>query len=70
MKEYTIKMSWNADMRVWTAVNDDIPIALESNSYDVLVERVKIASPELLELNGVSPECTLHFVADCKVGVA
>jgi hypothetical protein len=31
--------------------NDSIPLALESNSFDALIERVKIAAIELLELN-------------------
>jgi len=37
-------------------VCDDIPIALESNSFDRLIERVKNAAPEILELNGKQTE--------------
>jgi hypothetical protein len=63
-------MKWNPDVSVWTAVNDDIPIALESNSFDALVERVKMAAPELLELNGMNSECALVFVSDRREEVA
>ena len=64
MPEYFINISWDSDAAVWYAVCDDIPISLESGSFDALVERVKIAAPELLELNGKSPECALNFVAN------
>jgi len=52
MIEYTVVLSWDDEAAVWIAENDEIPIALESNSLDVLIERVRNAAPELLELNG------------------
>jgi len=52
MDEYTVLLTWDDEASVWVAENDDIPIALESASLDALMERVKIATPELLELNG------------------
>jgi len=70
MPVYTIKMTWDKDAAVWYAVCDDIPIALESGSFDALVERVKIATPELLDLNGKSTECILNFKANRKDEVA
>jgi EAL domain-containing protein (putative c-di-GMP-specific phosphodiesterase class I) len=51
MDEYEILLLWDDEAARWIAENDDIPIALESDSLDVLIERVKIAVPELLELN-------------------
>jgi hypothetical protein len=33
------------------AEHDDIPIVLESGSLDLLMERVRVAAPEILELN-------------------
>jgi len=57
-------MTWDNTAAVWCAVCDDIPIALESESFDVLVERVKIAAPELLQLNGLDTKCSLRFVAE------
>jgi len=49
---YEINVNWDEDAGVWYAVCDDIPIALESNSFDALIAKVKIATYELLELNG------------------
>ena len=70
MTEYTVSMTWDEEASVWVAVNDQIPIALESDSFDTLVKRVKDAAPELLELNGLNPECVLRFVTDRKEKVA
>ena len=70
MSEYIISMTWDSNAAVWCAVNDEIPIALESGSFDALVERIKAAVPELLIMNGAEPECILHFVAERRDGVA
>jgi hypothetical protein len=65
MEEYTITITFDEEAAVWYALNDDIPIALESNSLDVLIERVKLAVPELLELNGKNYNHTvLHFTME------
>ena len=51
--EYTVIASWDSEADVWIAVSDDIPgLVLESGSLDALMERVRFAVPELLELNG------------------
>ena len=48
-----IKFHWDSEAAVWTATSDDVPgLVLESGSFDVLVERVKAAVPELIHLNG------------------
>ena len=52
MNEYTVMLNWDDEAQVWYALNDDIPIALESGSLDLLMERVRLAVPEILELNG------------------
>ena len=49
---YQIEINWDEEAGVWYAVCDDIPIALESNSFDALIARTKIAAYEILELNG------------------
>jgi len=48
---YNVNIIWDDEADVWIAICDDIPLALESDSYDVLIERVKIAAPEILALN-------------------
>jgi hypothetical protein len=71
MEEYTITITFDEEAAVWYAVNDDIPIALESDSMDVLIERVKLAVPELLELNGKKHDHTiLHFTMEREAALA
>ncbi len=56
MQELLIRLTWDADAHVWIAESDDVPgLVLESGSFDALVERVRVAVPELLELNGNAP---------------
>ena len=55
---YNIEVNWDEQAGVWCAVCDEIPVALESNSFDALVERVKVAAYEILELNGKKSEST------------
>ncbi len=51
--EVLIKMIWNPEAHVWVAESDDVPgLVLECGSFDALLERVRFAIPELLELNG------------------
>ena len=49
---YKINFLWDNDVSVWVATSDDIPgLVLESGSFDALVEKVKYAAMELLEVN-------------------
>jgi hypothetical protein len=62
MSEYLVNLIWDKDADVWVATSDDIVgLVLESGSLDALIERVRFAAPELLELNsqkhGVVPLC-------------
>jgi len=50
--DFFIDMIWDDDVKRWTAVgSNEMGLILESDSFDVLVERVKIAAPEMIELN-------------------
>ena len=65
MKEYVINLFWDEEAFVWVAENEDIPIILESGSLDLLIERVRIATPELLQLNNSGNEMPmLRFQAE------
>ena len=72
MNEYIITLIWDDEASVWIAESPDIPgLILESHSFDDLIERVKIAVPELLEINGTRlPEVKLHFKAEHLAVVA
>ena len=72
MNEYTIQLTWDDESSVWIAESDDIPgLILESNSFDMLIERVKIAIPDLLENEGKEhPQTKLLFKAERLAVVA
>lgn len=56
MPEYTISLLWDCEAAVWVATSDDIPgLVLESGSLDALIERIKLAVPELIRLAGIIP---------------
>ena len=47
-----VKLVWDNEAGVWITESDDIPaLFLESPSFDALIERVRKAAPEMLELN-------------------
>ena len=53
---YKVDFLWDDEASVWVATSDDVSgLVLESGSFDALVEKVKAAIPELLELNGETP---------------
>ncbi len=57
---YLVELLWDAEAAVWVATSEDVPgLTLESGSFDALVERVRIAVPELLALNGTKGDITL-----------
>ena len=50
--EYKVNFTWDDEASVWIAQSDDIlGLVLESGSLDALIERVRFAAPELIELN-------------------
>ena len=68
--EYTVKMTWDPEAGVWLAINDEIPIALESESIDELVRRVRLAIPEMLELNHKDKPKKIYLVTEVEQEVA
>jgi len=47
-----VKIIWDNEARRWyTDTDDTLCLNLESGSFDALVERVRMAVPEMLELN-------------------
>ena len=60
--DYTIAIIFDDETQRWFAQNDDIPIALEDSSLDVLINRIKLAVPEMLEINNMpQKEARLSF---------
>lgn len=67
--EYLIELFKDKEADVWIATSNTLHLALESDSLEVLIERVKLAIPELLSLNKVSIErpITLCFSIRCEL---
>ena len=60
--EYTVMLQWDPEAAVWVATSEDIiGLVLECGSVDALVERVRYAVPELLELNHQQPATGIRF---------
>ena len=52
-RTYHVQARWDSEAAVWVAESEDIPgFVAEAESMNVLVERVRVLVPELLELNG------------------
>lgn len=54
MKTIDVRIIWDEEAKVYVAVGDKIGLVLESESYDRLLERIRIAAPEMMELNHIS----------------
>lgn len=55
-KNYEIKLDYDEEVKVWTVICDDIGLALEADSLDYLMERLKDAVPEMIELNDTNAD--------------
>ncbi|MCL2574894.1 MAG: DUF1902 domain-containing protein [Defluviitaleaceae bacterium] len=64
MAKFTIKFAWDDEAYVWMATSDDfVGLVLEDGSLDVLMYRVRLAAPEMLELNhGYKGDAEFDFV--------
>jgi len=48
----TVKLVWDDETNRWFTETDDVPgLILEAPSFDDLVGKVRLAAPEMLELN-------------------
>ena len=70
--EYRVKITWDEEASVWIATSGDLSgLILESGSVDALMERVKTAVPELLEINGSrEKDILIDFSMECQAAVA
>jgi hypothetical protein len=71
VNEYTVLLNWDEESQMWYCTSEDIPgLILESGSMDALVERVRHAASELLELMGHEPaNASLSFRAERRAAV-
>ena len=48
----TVTLVWDSEAKVWFTQSKEIPgLTLESESFDALIEDVRVIAPELLELD-------------------
>jgi hypothetical protein len=61
-----IKLIWSEEERFWysKSMDDRFGMTLESNSLDVLIERVRMAVPDMFELMGHTGKVNLSFEID------
>ena len=64
--DFFIKMVWDSDANKWAAIGSPgMGLVLESDSFDLLVDRVKFAAPEMIELNfNYRGPINLHFITE------
>jgi predicted RNase H-like HicB family nuclease len=56
-KVINVEAFWDDKARVWVASSDDVPgLITEADTTELLLEKLKILIPELLEANGMLPE--------------
>ena len=65
MNEYQIALLFDDETQKWYAQNDEIPIILEDYSLDILINRVKLAVPEMLEINNL-PKTDIYLVFEME----
>ena len=54
MTTYHVTAEWDDDARVWVASSDDVPgLATGADTFEDLVEKLKVVIPELLVENGL-----------------
>ena len=54
MAPYKITAEWEGEATVWVASSDDVPgLATGADTFEELIEKLKIVIPELLEENGL-----------------
>jgi predicted RNase H-like HicB family nuclease len=53
---YHVTAEWDDDAQVWVASSEDVPgLATGADTFEDLVEKLKIVIPELLVENGLLP---------------
>ncbi len=46
-----VVIHWDDEAEVWVGICDELGISLESGSYDALIEKIRIAVAEMIEMN-------------------
>lgn len=65
-----VEIQWDDEAGLWTTANDYFPFALEAESLDRLMERVRMIIPEMVELNHLVMPKYLTFHVMCREEVS
>ena len=53
-RTYEVHATWDDEAKVWVAVSDDVPgLVAEASKIELLVKKLEVLVPELLEANGI-----------------
>ncbi len=59
---YEILAQWDSEAGVWVAESEDVPgLVAEADSPNALARKLRVLTPELLELNGVPSGKSARF---------
>jgi predicted RNase H-like HicB family nuclease len=54
MPPYNVRAEWDGEAGVWVASSDDVPgLATGADTFEELIEKLRVVIPELLEENGL-----------------
>ncbi len=60
--QYHVNLEWDPEACVWIGTSDDIiGLVMEGETVDALIQRIRLAVPELLELNRQEPGDSILF---------
>ncbi len=67
-KKYLIKAFWDDESKVWVASSKDVPgLITEAATLELLIEKLKIIIPELLQANDIAVSdqpISFHIVSE------
>ncbi len=53
---YSVSVEWDEEAKVYVAHSDDVPgLATGADTFEQLIEKLKVVVPELLRENGLLP---------------
>ncbi|MDR2570616.1 MAG: DUF1902 domain-containing protein [Oscillospiraceae bacterium] len=63
-----IKLIWSEEEKFWysESMDERFEMTLESDSLDILLNRVRVAVPDMLELAGYTGDIELSFDIECS----
>jgi predicted RNase H-like HicB family nuclease len=68
MPPYHVTAEWDAEGRVWIASSEEVPgLATGADTFQTLVEKLKVAVPELLAENGFVPATTRSVPFEIRI---